>query len=135
MYLSSRIYSLLQGDDERWWGVAPDLDQFVEGRLLMVRKPQHRTGPTFIAELYGRGADPRDIWELRLTKIRPAIRLFGAFVQKDYFVALTSRYRPDLKFREAMRECGDAWAKLFGSLPRWKGRYPDAYLSNTKFVP
>jgi hypothetical protein len=139
MYVTAEINDCLCGsDDPRWWDVCADLAQFVEGKLVMLRREGSRRDsrtPAYMVRLEPERDAPSEIWEVRFTSARPQLRIFGRFAAWNRFIALTWDERDDLEFAPAMRECEAAWHQLFGIRQPWRGRYPDGYLSNTAFVP
>ena len=94
--------------------VRSHLKQFVVGAPL--------SGTDFIARLK---PDPAGIWEFRIQLV-PEHRVFGAFAQKDCFVACLLRDRAALKARKgedrnakfaaAIRDVQTEWSAPFGTL-------------------
>jgi hypothetical protein len=114
-----------------------DLDYFLDGRRIDLRPLSSLDEYAHMALL-----DPAsdEVWEIRSVAPRPAIRLFGAFVKQDVFVALTWALRKELRhryskeWRAAIQEFKEEWSIYFGRTRPISGSYPDAYLSNARII-
>lgn len=122
----------------RYAQLGADFDRFVTGETLPIgMDPYDKDDAAFMARI-----DPVEygIWSLRSVAPRPAIRVLGAFCEKDVFVALITRRRADLGGRgsvEWMRAREDAiarWADLFGDCPRLLGDEENDFFSEKTFV-
>src|SRR5438128_8299530 len=107
LYVSYEITERLWSDETRWWDVATDCVLFVEGAELRVRRLGHDRDagpPAAMVRLEPRHPnEPPEIWEMRPLMADPPLRLFGRFVDRDEFVALTWDDRVGVNFGEAMR--------------------------------
>lgn len=108
------------------------LDTFTRGDLISVaERPQRKAPNAFMAR-----TDPvsAEIWDIRSMAPIPGIRAFGAFSEKDTFIALTWDYRENIDWNVAVAECATEWDKLLGPCPRVKRKSLDEYLSHYRAV-
>lgn len=79
-----------------------------------------------------------EIWDIRSVDPKPGIRTLGSFAEKDTFIALTWEYRENLEssrdWENEIARAKEAWKKLFGSVPPFKGANLDEYLSNCRII-
>ena len=107
------------------------LDAFSEGGQLSVSEhPYDKPPDTHLARV-----DPvsLEFWSIRVTdpEETAGVRVFGAFADKDTFVALTWEFREHIQlFDEEVKAVKEAWEDLFGSEPPLSGERLDEYLSN-----
>lgn len=123
--IGDRLRSSLSGstrEDVRLAGLYGDLDRFVSGKLITVGDdPFEKEKTAFMA----RTSPVQDgIFDIRSQDPKPAIRLFGAFCDKDTFIGLTWRFR---------KELGGKDERLFdqavlNALGVWKILFPDHLL-------
>lgn len=144
IYLTREIAVALERgivrEESRWWEVCADLMPFVERRPVTVRRlgyDHDADMPAFFVRLDQRHEDdPPEVWEVRFTTARPQIRMFGSFIARDEFVAVTWDDRRSVDYPTAMRDCAAAWVELFDlDVFPLKGAFPNAYLSRTQLVP
>ena len=82
------------------------LDAFVAGDWISVAEnPRKKPSNAFLARVEP-AAD--EIWDIRCIDPKPGIRCFGAFAERDTFVALTWCYREDLIQRIGLSKSRDA---------------------------
>jgi hypothetical protein len=106
----------------RYGQLAADFDRFAEGHNIPVAMaPYDKESHAFLARI-----DPVQygIWTLRSVDPSPAIRVFGAFIEPDHFVALFTALREDLDGPN-----GKKWAaarenaiSMWDSLTRYQNR-------------
>lgn len=71
------------------------------------------------------------IWDIRSLAPEPQIRCFGAWAEKDTFVALTWQYRDDIQsFSEEATECRRVWDKFFPDHSPYVGASIDDYITD-----
>jgi hypothetical protein len=119
-----------------------DLENFVSGALMTVCCEPTRAKNQQIARLC---PISDEVWDFRLSRPRPNLRVFCRFAAKDVAVALTCSPRSvhvswlprapladkySDEWRLAIRECCSEWNKLFPSYPPISGVCPDDYLSH-----
>lgn len=120
-----------------------NLDYFIDGHRIFLR-PLFSTGePAFMALLE---PPPNEVWEIRSIDPSPSLRIFGSFISKDVFVALTWAARKDLQgryskeWRVAIQEFKEEWQVYFGNRLPLSGsyanvnKYQDTYLSNARVI-
>jgi hypothetical protein len=111
------------------------LDSFLEGAEISVAEdPFEKPPEAMLARV-----DPveREFWSIRVTEPErtPGIRAFGAFAEKDTFIALTWNCRESIRiFDDEVDLVASAWGDLFGSEPPFKGGSLDEYLTNYRPV-
>ena len=97
-----------------------DFDRYVTGDTIPVgMSPYDKGDNAFIARIspheYG-------IWAIRSVAPSPAIRIFGAFCEKDTFVALITRLRANLGGPESKE-----WAQAReAAITRWEVLFPES---------
>ena len=79
-----------------------------------------------------------EIWEMRARDPSPGIRIFGRFVAKDKFIALTWDYKENSETQEQYdwqkANCKRAWLSLFVLLPPHTGSHASDYVTNAVAV-
>lgn len=92
------------------------LDQFTEGKKITIsEEPYKKPNTTYMAPI-----DPVEdrVFDIR-NRDKPAVRVLGAFAERDVFVALIWDYRvnlggPDSKeWRDFRERCKAEWRKRF----------------------
>lgn len=111
-----------------------DFDRFTEGRLISValNNPYNHPKSTYLSRL-----DPThdEVWEIRSRDPKPAIRVFGMFVDFDVLVLFNCGYRKSLggpkspEFDRERRKCRLAWASIFLTLAPHSGCRIEDYVS------
>lgn len=125
----------------RFFGQAIPMQAMFEhwagGGEIMVRLGG-RSGDAELARLE---PPPEEIWELRVTRCAPQVRIFCRFAARDTLVALTawnrdqlggvnrSRNRPGKSWPEAMYGCLSEWNRLFRGADAFRGRAIGDYVS------
>jgi hypothetical protein len=143
LHVSKDIQTQLVGpwrdreQEHRWKVLRADLEAFVEGKRITLPADRNLAPkrPSHMAQLKPANDE---VWEFRLRRPRPSIRVFGRFAKKDFFVALTWAYRADLRalgsdeWRNERLGCRAEWERLFHGLhkPVTAGSYPNDYISN-----
>ena len=118
-------------------GLQADLDYFMDGHRIDLRPLESKDRFAYMALLE---PSSNEVWEIRSIDPRPSIRLFGSFVSKDHFVALTWAWRKELggryakEWRAAIQEFKEEWQGYFGNLLPLSGSYPDGYLTNARVI-
>jgi len=117
----------------RYGQLAADFDRFSEGQNIPVAlSPYSKEKHAFLARI-----DPVNygIWTLRSVDPSPAIRVFGAFIEVDHFVALRTALRTDLdgpggpKWAEARENAVALWDTLTNNRNRIVGEEIEEYIS------
>ena len=132
LFISPEINEEFDGDtwlDQslayRYAQLAADFDRYVTGDTIPVgMEPYDKGDDAFMARVspaeYG-------IWTIRSVAPKPAIRVFGAFCERDVFVALVTRFRANLggpesrEWAQAREAAIDLWDNLFPGNPRLLG--------------
>lgn len=102
----------------RYANLSADFDRYVTGETIPVgMKPYDKGDHAFIARIsppeYG-------VWAIRSLAPKPALRVFGAFCERDVFVALLSYRRTDLGGRESR-----SWAQAReNTIAKWNNLFP-----------
>ena len=119
LYLSPAVDDLVGGRvpelEARGGELMANLDSFVQGQRLVVSLRPHKAGNAYMGLL---GPESYGIWDIRSRDPRPALRVFGGFLEKDVFVGLTWRVRLQLEARNsaqwehAISECRSRWTTL-----------------------
>jgi hypothetical protein len=147
LYVSREIHDWLVGpwadeeEEKRWKILRADLEAFVEGKRMTLPRNRDKAppGPCHMAQL---SRPNEEVWEFRLRRPKPPIRVFGRFAAKDFFVALTWAYRPELgafgsdEWRAEKLRCAVEWEERFEVRyqPLTAGSYPDDYISKFYLV-
>jgi len=117
----------------RYGQLAADFDRFAEGQNIPVAlEPYDKEEHAFLARI-----DPAayGIWTLRSIDPSPAIRVFGAFIETDHFVALSTALRRDLdgphgkKWAAARENAISLWNDLTDHQNRNLGDEIENYIS------
>src|SRR5690606_31297227 len=88
------------------------LDRFVAGgRIAVALEPFDKAAS---AELARNDPTNSGVWVFRIRDPRPHIRVFGAFSERDVFVAFDYYNREGLDFGAAVKAVRRDWAELFG---------------------
>jgi hypothetical protein len=124
-------------DSVRGRELRADFDHFIDGNKIYLRSDNSLEETAFMARL----APPSDeVWEIRSIDPKPSLRVFGSFVERDVFVALTWARRKDLGGRRdprwnlAISNYKKEWEKNFSNYKPMFGRYPNEYLTNTRII-
>jgi hypothetical protein len=103
------------------------LDAFTTGAWIGVAEdPFAKANNAFMARI---APVALQLWDIRCVDPNPGIRAFGTFLCKDTFLALTWQYREQVDWSQEGARCMHEWKQLFGSLPLFKGKTLDDYLS------
>jgi hypothetical protein len=144
LYVSSEIQNWLigpwpdEGQEYRWKVLRADLEAFVEGKRMTLSR-NRQLAPRTHCHLAQLKRPAEEVWEFRLRRPKPSIRVFGRFAARDFFVALTWTYRLDLGpqgsevWDSEKQRCVAEWRRLFFGAtyqPLTNGSYPDDYISN-----
>jgi hypothetical protein len=126
LYVSAEVDNEFDGtcwiDDDmarRYAILGVDFDTFVSGAMISVgMEPYDKSDNAFLARI-----DPIEygMWTIRSRAPKPAIRVFGAFLDKDVFVAVQTRRRNDLGGRGS-REWRNAREN---SIAKWRDLFPN----------
>jgi hypothetical protein len=120
-----------------------DFDYFIDGHRIDLRSLFSLDEYAFMALLE---PPEYEVWEIRSIDPVPSLRVFGSFVQRNIFVALTWAARKDLSWRYsnewkvAIQEYKEEWETYFGVARPHAGSYADAnnyhepYLSNARVI-
>jgi hypothetical protein len=139
IYVPPPLMALLDGPwtgdikwEKRWSRARQQIDEFIDGLLrdrIFVRSAPRKKSTSFMSLL-----DPEDdeIWEIRCRDPKPGLRIFGSFINRDAFVALTAVPHECLSSEEdwnrTIQQYKEEWNRYFTS-PAFSGAYPDAYLT------
>ncbi len=111
-----------------------------QGWLQVSEDPNSHPPDTMVARV---SRPEWDFWDFRVyaddrsvPKDKNSIRVCGAFVDRDIFVALCWEYREVIgnDFDQFVKETRTFWDGLFSPLLPFKGTNLDEYLSNTDLV-
>lgn len=142
IFVARDLYALLSppwrtyADGVRWGIHRRQLDRFLMGVPVSVRKPGNNDADSFLAKLHKTDG----IWEMRGVSPPPAIRILGYFAEKDVFIALVWRRRKDLKgwrspeWRQATGETVAAWVGLFGAASPLRSNNPNDHLTRFRLI-
>lgn len=111
------------------------LDGFMEGAEISVAEAPFQKPPDAMLARVSPVED--ELWSIRVTEPErtPGIRAFGAFAEKDTFIALTWNCREAIEiFDDEVESVANAWIDLFGSEDPFKGDTLDEYLTNYRPV-
>lgn len=104
------------------------LDQFCAGAIVSVgMDPDKKPAYTELARNH---ETAKGIWDFRIRDPKPQVRIFGAFAEKDVFVALDYRNRDGLDFDAAVATSAQLWTDLFDNLTPVTGDQIGAYLTD-----
>ncbi len=107
------------------------VDTFTEGLKIAVRFPPSKSIAAHTALLTERS---EEVWEMRARDPSPGIRIFGRFLRKDRFVALTWDYKENSETPEQYEyqkgRCSRAWSALFVSMLPYTGANVHEYVTN-----
>jgi hypothetical protein len=144
MYVTPELYALLvegpwltTDQEMRWNRIRADIDRYIEGDVMAVRRPESYAKRAQFARLLPVHGE---VWAFRSWVPRPSMRVFGSFAWKDCFIALQWRERSLLgawrsrAWRNVRVQCGTDWRNLFNAYPPHSGGYPDEYISNVVLV-
>ena len=100
----------------RGMALRADLESFVRGDTIAAATALRKRDDTYLALL-----DPpeKGIWQIRSLAPRPSIRILGAFVARDCFIALAAEERKWLEgfrsrpWRRAIASATSSWRRLF----------------------
>jgi hypothetical protein len=139
LFVSERVRQLItataSGMDEkmrgRWLTARAVLEAFVDGDWITTKsKPKSRAEMAILCP-WSDG-----IWEFRDVRPKPSLRILGAFMEKDVFIAPGPYERAELgqkgsqEWSKALDDFKAQWKELFdGHKPMSGGKYPDDYLS------
>lgn len=104
------------------------VDRFIAGAEMSVGMDPYDKSPT--SELARNYPPENGIWDFRVRGDRPFVRIFGAFSERDVFVALDYRNRDALDFDAAVATVSLLWDDMFGECQRVTGDDINAYLSD-----
>lgn len=109
----------------RYAQLGADFDRYVTGDTIPVgMEPYDKGDNAFMARI---SPSEYGIWTIRSFAPKPAIRVFGAFCEKDVFVALITRRRADLggpesrEWKQAREAAIALWDNLFPGRQRLLG--------------
>jgi hypothetical protein len=140
MYVSRSLQAFLTSsavNQDRLGILRRDLDRFVAGGLLSVAEISQRARTAYFAQLTPKHDE---VWEIRLRKPPPSVRIFGRFAAYDVFIAFFFEDRKllDAKgsraWRDAIVRCKTEWQKLFPAYQPHQGVNADEYLSNFFYI-
>jgi len=102
----------------RYAALSADFDRFATGEAIPVgMEPYDKGDNAFMARIH---PPEYGVWAIRSLAPKPAIRVFGAFCEKDVFVALLSYRRQDLGGRESR-----SWAQAReNAIAKWDNLFP-----------
>jgi hypothetical protein len=116
--------------EKRWYRARQYLDDFIDGKRFTLRSAPRKKSTCDMSLLEPEGDE---IWEMRCRDPKPGLRLFGSFVKRDTFVALTCAPHECLgtesDWNEAIRQYKISWASHF-RFSAFTGHYPHGYLTN-----
>ena len=144
LYATPEVHRLITGpwedkeEEVRCGRLWVDFDRFVEGRIIPVAlsSPYGESRDAYMARL-----EPAEdeVWEIRSRAPKPAIRVFGRFVDTDCFVASGWRLRKDLggrhsrEFQREVRKCLADWRQIFHPYDAFRGNTVDEYFTENAF--
>jgi hypothetical protein len=143
LYVTPMIYSLIhgpweeEGAEELWEGARAHLDRFITGGTITVPKRKRHKHANM-----ARLCPPhREVWDFRVVRPKPGLRIFGRFAATDCFVATSANRRDYLldkathegreRWSTAIRECRHEWRRLFPTYDSVEElAYPEGYMFN-----
>lgn len=117
----------------RAFALRADFAVFTEGRRVQVAEDSTQSGTAYMARLYDHS---HQVWEIRSRDPDPSLRVFGAFMEQDTFVALTVRERAfldrfgSLMWADAIRQTKAKWRRLFEPYDPIVRKCVDDYISS-----
>ena len=123
--------------DARLIQMRADFDRYVKGEVITVaHDPYKKSKKAYLARI-----DPieKEIWDIRSIDPKPAVRVLGAFSEKDTFIALEYEFRNNLKgpksreWRDFILRSDTHWKKLFFGLLPHGGKSTNDYISENTF--
>lgn len=107
------------------------LDGFIEGcEIFVAEDPDRKPPDAMLARVHPVKAE---FWSIRVThpEEAPGIRAFGAFSEKDKFIALTWEFREVIadQFNEEVASAIAVWKDHFGVEEPYRGDHINAYLT------
>ncbi len=104
------------------------LDNFTMGEMISVA--ENPFDKSIYADMARTAPKLLEIWDFRVQMPDQGIRCFGAFGDRNLFIALTWEYRETITdFDAEVRRCAKEWERLFGSIGRYRGKDLDDYLT------
>jgi hypothetical protein len=133
IFASNEVFESVRGpfpenfDGYRLGRLRGTLDTFTKGKWVSIAtNPYSKQPSAYVAPV---GPIELGIWDIRSISPKPEIRCFGAWAEKDTFVALTWRWRDYIeKFSEEASECRAEWDRIFASYLPFKGNTIDDYI-------
>lgn len=102
-------------------------ERFTAGKTLTMRMDPHSGSHA----IFARNAKLKDrICDVRVLAPRPQLRIFGAFAERDVFVALTYQKRDLLNFSLGVQRCRKQWDLLFPELEPVLSENVNDYISD-----
>ena len=103
------------------------LDAYTRGNWVSIASDPYAKKPwAYFAPV---GPVDLGIWDIRSMSPLPQIRCFGAWAEKDTFVALTWQWRDDINdFASEAKQCRQDWDELFAPHPPYKGKSIHDYI-------
>jgi hypothetical protein len=136
IYVTPSLVTLLEGPwheviwEKRWYRARQQIDEFIDGTRLTLRSAPRKSSTCFMSLLE---PESNEIWEIRCRDPKPGLRIFGSFIKRDTFVALTCAPHECLTSEEdwdrAIQQYKTEWEKHFNE-PAFRGPYPNDYLTN-----
>ena len=124
-------------EEDRYRSVKATIDSFIDGDVIAVRVPPSKSAKAQLALLEPPNAA---VWEFRTRPERKkgahryGVRIFGMFVKRDIFIAMSGVFKEDLldksEYVEEIAFCVQRWRSLFASYNPNQGTSADVYLSN-----
>jgi hypothetical protein len=100
--------------------------------LAVATDPYVKSGQAYLASV---APVTLDIWDIRSIAPNPQIPCFGAFSERDTFIALTWSYRDQIEdFADEARKYREIWDRLLGPCAPFRGDSLDDYLSGNYFA-
>jgi hypothetical protein len=133
LFVSQEVFDSVRGpfpenfDGYRLGMFRATLDAFTRGNWVSIASDPYTKKPW----AYFAPVDPRDldIWDIRAIAPLPQIRCFGAWAEKDTFIALTWRWRDDIDdFAAEAREARQTWDEIFAPDVPYRGATIDDYI-------
>ena len=128
--VSEHVAALLRDEgNERAGYLLDDLDRFLKGNIVTISM-QPRDAKTAFMGLLDPAANCK--FDIRSRDPSPALRIIGAFRERDFFIGLVLRVRrimnePD--WVQAIDECDELWRLHFHDSPL-TGSNPSVFLTN-----